>query len=119
MSFSTKTDNLVKDLIQAEYNNACDNFGGIYHSLHEGYAVLLEEVEESENEFTRIKQALSFLWANIKFNGEQMIESDLDLLQRYTQNTIKELAQVGAVLMKMQNTLGKDTNVVTNDEVKE
>lgn len=28
----------------------------------------------------------------------------------------KELAQVGAVLMKIKNTFGKDTNVATNDE---
>lgn len=49
MSFSTKTGKLVNDLIQAEYNNACDNYGSSYNSLHEGYAILLEEIEESEN----------------------------------------------------------------------
>lgn len=61
MSFSTKTGKLVNDLIQAEYNNACDNYGSSYNSLHEGYAILLEEIEESENEFTRIKPTLSLL----------------------------------------------------------
>lgn len=34
-----------------------------------------------------------------------MIEQNLDILQKYTQNTMKELAQVGAVLLKIQNTI--------------
>ena len=28
MSFAPETEKLVNDLIQAEYKNACDNFGG-------------------------------------------------------------------------------------------
>ena len=48
MSFSAETDKLVKDLIQAEYKNACENWGSNYNSLHEGYALLLEEIEEAE-----------------------------------------------------------------------
>jgi hypothetical protein len=37
MSFSPETEKLVNELIQAEYKNACDNFGDKYHSLHEWY----------------------------------------------------------------------------------
>lgn len=106
MSFAVETEKLVNDLIQAEYENACEKFGETFHSLHEGYAVLLEEVEESENEFARIKTELSFLWSNIKYNGGHRIKSNLDVLQKYTQNAIKEHAQVGAVLMKIENILG-------------
>lgn len=107
MSFSPETEKLVNELIQTEYKNACEKFGEKYHSLHEGYAVLLEEIEESENEFTRIKSTLSFLWANIKYGKAQMIEQNLDILQKYTQNAMKELAQVGAVLMKIKNTISE------------
>lgn len=105
MSFAAETNKLVEQLIQAEYDNACDNYGSSYNSLHEGYAILLEEIEESENEFTRIKPTLSFLWANVKYGKAPMIEQNLDILQKYTQNTMKELAQVGAVLLKIQNTI--------------
>lgn len=108
MSFSTKTDKLVNDLIQAEYDNACDNYSNSYNSLHEGYAILLEEIEESENEFTRVKQTLSFLWANIKYGKAPMIEQNLDILKKDTQNAMSELAQVGAVLLKIQNTIDKE-----------
>lgn len=46
MSFNAETEKLVNDLIQAEYKNACEQYGEKYHSLHEGYALLKEEVEE-------------------------------------------------------------------------
>ncbi|MBQ5876657.1 MAG: hypothetical protein IIW71_11830 [Treponema sp.] len=46
MSFAADTEKLIEQLIQAEYKNACEKFGYKYNSLHEGYAVLLEEIEE-------------------------------------------------------------------------
>lgn len=49
MSFSPETEKLVNDLIQTEYKNACEKFGDKFYSLHESYAVLLEEVEELAN----------------------------------------------------------------------
>lgn len=45
MSFHEQSEKLVNELIQAEYENACENWGDKYNSLHEGYAVLKEEVE--------------------------------------------------------------------------
>lgn len=56
MSFAPETENIVNQLIQAEYKNACKNSGEKYNSLHEGYAVLLEEVEEANEDMTRIKK---------------------------------------------------------------
>lgn len=103
--FAPETDELVNELIQAEYKNACEKFGNKYNSLYEAYAILLEEVEESEKEFARIKTELSFLWANIKNDKEQNMEFYLNVLPKYTKNAIKELAQVGAVLIKIKNTL--------------
>lgn len=44
---------------------------------------------------------------NIKYGKAQMIEQNLDILQKYTQNAMKELAQVGAVLMKIENTISE------------
>lgn len=103
--FAPETEKLVEQLIQAEYTNACEKFGNKYNSLHEAYAILLEEVEESEKEFARIKTELSFFWANIKNYREQNMEFYLDVLPKHTKNAIKELAQVGAVLQKIKNTL--------------
>lgn len=108
MSFSTKTDKLVKDLVQAEYGNACDNWGGTYNSLHEGYAVLLEEIQEAEAEMNKIKRDLDSVWLFIKRNDIEMINLYLGRIQESDLSCMEELAQVGAVLLKIQNTINKE-----------
>lgn len=108
MSFSPETEKLVNDLIQAEYLNAVVNFGEKYNSLHEGYAILLEEIEEAEEGHSANKLFLNTLWGNIK--GKPIYRTNYDCLDKMLNNvkyTMKELAQVGAVLKKMQNTLEK------------
>lgn len=107
MSFSTKTDKLVNDLIQAEYGNACDNWSDNYNSLHEGYALLLEEIEEAEAEMKKIKGDLEFLWLYTKRNDIEMINLNLNRIQESDLSCIKELAQVGAVLLKIKNTINE------------
>lgn len=66
MSFAPETEKLVNELIQAEYKNACEKFGKKYNSLHEGYAVLLEELEEVEPNISSLKENVSILWKYIK-----------------------------------------------------
>ena len=109
MSFSSASEMLVNELIQAESRNAVVNFGEKYHSLHEGYAILLEEIEEAKKEFESIEHTLMLIWEEIKIFSQE-IYSEKALLRycknemKYVERTIKELAQVGAVLMKIQNT---------------
>lgn len=106
MAFSEQTDKLVNELIQAEYDNACENFGDKYNSLHEAYAVLLEEVEEAGEDMTRIKYSLEDFWKWIK-QDTKINSKDIDIvIEEYLKYCISELAQVGAVLQKIKNTLG-------------
>lgn len=105
MSFAAETENLVNGLIQAEYQNACTQFGEKYHSLHEAYAVLLEEVEEVEKEMSFLKRWLENIWESIKSENKYYQNECIEQLEICNTNTIKELAQVGAVLMKIKNTL--------------
>lgn len=106
MSFAPETEKLVEQLIQAEYLNAVVNYGETYHSLHEGYAVLLEEVEEVEPNIYSLKENVSIMWKCIKKNEWEVITlKSIENSLYYINNAIKELAQVGAVLMKMQNTI--------------
>lgn len=105
MSFSEKTEKLIQDLIQAEYLNAVVNFGERYNSLHEGYAVLLEEVEEANEDMIKIKYSLEDFWKWIK-QDTKINPKDIDIvIEEYLKYCISELAQVGAVLMKIKNTL--------------
>lgn len=119
MAFSKKSEKLVNNLIQAEYDNACEKYGDKYNSLHEAYAVLLEEVEETEKEIRFLKRWLENIWESIKTNNKCYQNECIEQLEICVKNSIKEMAQVGAVLRKTENTFGKDTNVVTNDEVEE
>lgn len=107
MSFAQETEKLVEQLIQAEYKNACDIWGDKYNSLHEGYAVLLEEVEEVKEGYADIDTYLEELWKGIR--GWELCDKKLCLhkLLADTQQAIKELAQVGAVLMKIKNTISE------------
>lgn len=105
MSFSEQTEKLTLDLIQAEYLNAVVNFGEKFNSLHEGYAVLLEEVEEANEDMTKIKYSLEDFWKWIK-QDTKINSKDIDIvIEEYLKYCISELAQVGAVLMKIKNTL--------------
>ena len=108
MSFSEQTEKLTLDLIQAEYLNAVVNFGEKFNSLHEGYAVLLEEVEEANEDMTRIKYSLEDFWKWIK-QDTKINSKDIDIvIEEYLKYCISELAQVGAVLMKIKNTLKEE-----------
>lgn len=105
MSFSEKTDKLLDELIQAEYKNACNIYGDKYNSPHEAYAVLLEEVEEVEKELSFLKRWLENIWESIKSENKYYQNECIEQLETCNTNAIKELAQVGAVLKKIQNTL--------------
>lgn len=108
MAFSEQTEKLTQDLIQAEYENACEKFGEKFNSLHEGYAVLKEEVEEVETEILQIDKIMKSFWGVIKLYPNETIEQyeeEIESLEHFVECTIKELSQVGAVLMKIKNTL--------------
>ena len=113
MSFAKETEKLVQDLIQAEYKNACNNWGEMYNSLHEGYAVLLEELEEAKSEFDKLVINTERIWKEIKdFNNSFNDRNELICLCKkatdHTYDTISELAQCGAVLMKIRNTISEE-----------
>ena len=104
--FAPETEKLVEQLIQAEYINACEKFGEKYNSLHEGYAILLEEVEEVKSEVEKLSANLDVLWRKIKSN-----DTDIKYLSHHmcsnACNVILESVQVGAVLQKIKNTFGE------------
>ena len=84
MSFGENTEKLVKVLIDEEYKNACSKYGFKYHSLHEAYAVLLEEMEEAEEGHSANKLFLNTLWDNIK--GKPIYRTNYDCLDKMLNN---------------------------------
>lgn len=107
MSFAPETEKLVNDLIQAEYKNACEKWGDKYHSLHEAYAVLLEEVEEVKFHIDDLFGDMNGFWGGVKENNKLHCKDGVGYLLKHSTNAIKELAQVGAVLRKIENTISE------------
>lgn len=58
----------VRALMREEYERAAERFGESFHSPHETYAVILEEVEEAGDEFDCIRGYLAEYWDCVKNN---------------------------------------------------
>lgn len=83
----------------------------LFSNCHEGYAVLLKEVEEAEEEFELIKRCLNVLWHYIKCDLDIVRIRDMsNEIKENTIRTIEELIQVGAMAQKMIDFCGKDDN---------
>ncbi len=117
MSFSAETGKLVNELIQAEYKNACEKFGDKFNSLHEGYAVLKEEMDEERDEHICFMSNYEYLWEEIKDNAKGNIETLSKRMLDTVFCEMSELAQVGAVLMKIKNTLQSKEEITEKRKV--
>lgn len=95
----------------AEELAAANAVHSFFNSPHEGYAVLLEEVEEAEGELRSAKHNLACIWNFVRCDAFDRIP----LWARYLENTAIQLAaeaiQVAAMARKMQDSLeGVDAN---------
>lgn len=92
--------NVVKDevlqLVKKEYDNANKVYGPI-HSMHEGYAVLLEELEETEECIRYAKTNSNYMWSFIRANKLECTEYQAECLMKNALNTACESIQVAAV----------------------
>lgn len=102
--FAEHSDKLVKKLIQAEFQNACDHYGCTYSDLDEAEKILIEEINEAETEV----EELEFRFSETDWIDGKNLSVDLNKMQKRAINGIKELAQVCAVINKIRlSNLGK------------
>lgn len=73
----------------------------LFHSLHEGYAVLHEEVDEAEYEMRRIENLLVNLWVSVKQDDAECAVDIAARIKSRAIDAIAELAQVGAMAEKI------------------
>lgn len=83
-------------------------WGKTYNSLHEGWAVLKEEVEEAELSFNGVKSQASGVWLSVKSGDYVWDETCLKVIQENAIQAMMELAQVWAVCEKMKATAKKE-----------
>jgi hypothetical protein len=95
----------VKYLANEELKRA-NKIYPLFHSQHEGYAVIKEEIEETQSELIRIGFILDSMWKDIKLN------SSVDIMRSYA-NQIRgqailvasEAIQVAAMAQKFKDSI--------------
>lgn len=105
--FNKHTDTRVETLICGELRTAKEQHGETFNSLHETYAVALEELEEASVDFENIKTAFNYFWEETKSDDKSSTTSDLVITKSYAVEAIKELAQFAAMIDKTLGTLDK------------
>lgn len=102
MAFNEMTTSYVKGAIGSEVKNAVENWGERYNSLHEGVAVLKEEVDESRDEYIAIKNGLYKVWNGIRIN--EVKKEDVEYILKHAELLALEAVQVCAVCNKILKT---------------
>lgn len=73
-----------------------------FHSTHEGYAVLLEEIEEAVSVQREIEACREMMWEHIKQDSPKAFEY-AQRIERYATHMAAEALQVAAMAQKFQN----------------
>ena len=105
---ATKAKESIDQAVCYELQNIVKEYGPTYHSTHEGYAVLKEEVEEAAEDMKQIEQKLEHLWETIKINFP--VDDELTRLKAVAVSLAGEAVQCAAVLERFLSTVGGGEN---------
>lgn len=89
----------VAGLVSMELQHAKENHED-FHSLHEGYAVMLEEIEECRDELQVIQSHTSDLWQAVKDDNTQGAKVEMDEIEAAAIQLAAEAIQVAAMARK-------------------
>lgn len=98
-------ENQVRELVKVELAAANKKFPP-FHSAHEGWAVIREELDELETETEMAAASLAEAWEHIKDN-DQAAKDEIEWLWQYAINAACEAIQVAAMCQKFLDMEGK------------
>jgi len=84
---------------EAEYEKILAKWG-VFHSAHEGYSVLLEEVEEAQEEMESLGADMKSFWRMIREDNDTEAVNIADMMYQDAIRGAAELIQVAAVCKK-------------------
>ena len=93
----------IEQAVCHELRNIVKKHGPTYSSEHEGYAVLLEEVEEACEAANYMQDALKRLWTSIRQN--EFSNFELAQVHNYAMGLAEEVVQVAAVCERFMETV--------------
>lgn len=104
--------NKVKDklpaLVEEELAAAMEEHP-LFASIHEGYAVLLEEVEEARDNMTQLDAAAELIWDAVKHDNLLHIKALATQAVRIAIDLAAEAIQVAAMAQKIKASIEKVT----------
>jgi hypothetical protein len=91
----------VTECVEREYGRAGARYGLTNHSDHESFAVILEEVQETNDEYENFDRELNGFWSLVKSDGDDLSKySRLLAMHRYALFAACEMIQVAAMAKK-------------------
>ena len=90
-----------------ELKRANDKFDSKFHSTHEGYSIIKEEVEEAQEELTGINVCLDELWQDARSNNISYTVMDAINIKKYAINLSAESIQIAAMCQKFIDSFEK------------
>ena len=94
----------VKEIVAKELALSYEKFPA-FNSAHEGYAVMLEEVEELQYEVKNVTQELATYWDCVKRNDAIVNDFILNGIEKYAVNAACEAIQVAAMCRKFRESV--------------
>ena len=94
-------------LAVTELERANEKFDSEFHSTHEAYSVLKEEVEEAQEEFEYMNHELNCIWDYVKRNKTENALAHMKNMKKYAINMAAEAVQVGAMCEKFIDSFEK------------
>ena len=113
---SKKIKPLINEAIAAEYESANEKFP-TFNSVHEGYAVLLEEVEEARADFERVEVYMRTLWSAVKRDYNKSCFASVHDVKCAGIRAIHELIQVCAMCDKFCDMDEENRMLITDEQL--
>ena len=97
----------VNGAVEAELNRAQVNHGRVYHSPHEGYGVLAEELWEAEQEHDHVDYIRRLMLRALQTEDADLLHQHMSDIATRAALAACEYIQVAAVAKKMLLTLSE------------
>jgi len=102
-----KLKNSVEKLKEIELADSNKKFSPIFHTTHEGYAIIKEEIEEAQEECKYINHELNCIWDYVKRNKIENALAHMKNVKEYAINLSAESVQVAAMAQKFIDSFEK------------
>lgn len=100
-----KASESIEQAVAYELQNIVKKYGPTYASEHEGYAVLLEEVQEAMEAYRTMEARTNFIWSAIRNNVLKEQNYHISEVKEYAIELAKEAVQCAAVCERFLETI--------------